>query len=170
MIFVRVVICVIALAGVSACTPLRSTLAPPYPLNDRKLSASEMNKYAEDWCMEAQGKIQLPPNAFTTDGCSASPDSSWQSCCLQHDVEYWCGAGDRRAVDQSFRSCMLRRTNKLYANVAWLGVRLGGGRFMPFPWRFGYGSPWPHKKATAELMNTVVVESEPSPQNPPTSR
>ena len=166
----RLALCAVVVAVFSACTPVRSKLPPPYSLNGRQLSAPEMRKYAEDWCVEAQGRIALPPQAFTTDGCSASPDSHWQGCCLQHDVEYWCGAGDRRAVDQAFRSCMLTRTNKLYANVAWLGVRLGGGRFMPFPWRFGYGSPWPHRKSRVERMNKVVVDSEMSPQTLPTSR
>ena len=166
----RIAFYVLAFASLCACTPVRSKLPPPYAINGTRLSTPEMNKYAEDWCMEAQARIQLPPHPFTTDGCSVSPDSHWQSCCLQHDVEYWCGAGDRRAVDDSFRRCMLTRTNKVYANLAWLGVRLGGGRFVPFPWRFGYGSPWPHRKATAELMKNVVADSEPSPQNPPTFR
>jgi hypothetical protein len=166
----RILFCIVAFAGMAACTPVRSKLPPPYALDGKQLSAPEMARYAEDWCTEAQGKIQLPPHPFTTDGCSASPDSRWQSCCLQHDVEYWCGAGDRRTVDASFRSCMFTRTNKVYANLAWMGVRLGGGRFMPFPWRFGYGSPWPHRKSTVERMNNVVVDSESSPQTPPTSR
>jgi hypothetical protein len=166
----RITLCAIVIAVFSACTPLRSKLPPPYPVDGRQLSASEMNKYAEDRCMEAQGRIQLPPHAFTTDGCSASPDSHWLSCCLVHDVAYWCGAGNRRLIDQAFKSCLLTRTNRVYANVAYLGVRLGGGRFLPFPWRFGYGSPWPHKKATPELIHGISTESEAGPQNPPTAR
>ena len=48
------------------------------------------------------------------------------------------------------------------ANLMYAGVRLGGGRFSPFPWRFGYGHPWPNRKPK--------VPSEPSPQAPFPSR
>jgi hypothetical protein len=164
----RLACCLIAVAAVAACTPVRSKLPPPYRVDGRSLSAVEMNQYAENWCTEAQGKIELPAQAFTTDGCSAWPESRGQSCCLAHDVAYWCGAGNRRAIDQAFRSCLRNESSAAYATLAYAGVRLGGGRFLPFPWRFGYGHRWPHRKPSPERMENVSVDSETSPQNPPT--
>jgi hypothetical protein len=171
---VRAVILVVAAGLLSACTPVRSKLPPPYLLNDRQFSAEELGKYAAEQCSQALEGVEgtgPPPNAFTTDGCSAWPESRVQSCCLQHDVAYWCGVGNRREIDRIFRRCVLKHSGKVYANVAYAGVRLGGGRFMPFSWRFGYGRRWPFRKVpTNGFMFDVLAESETRPQNIPTSR
>lgn len=171
---IRIAFCVIAAAAASACTPMRSKIPPPYVLDDRQFSATELQSYATEQCKQALENtegIEMPPHAFTTDGCSAWPESRVQSCCLEHDVAYWCGVGSRREIDQIFRRCVIKHSSKAYANVAYAGVRFGGGRFMPFPWRFGYGHRWPFKKApTNGYLFDVVAESESSPQNPPTSR
>jgi hypothetical protein len=31
------------------------------------------------------------PTVLTTDGCSPWPDGSWGQCCIDHDMDYWCG-------------------------------------------------------------------------------
>lgn len=156
-----------ALVAVSAaCTPVRTTLPPPYPVDGRTFHTTEqLAEYAEGRCREASGG-ELPPNRFTTDGCSVwpdgrkKPDEGWLTCCISHDVAYWCGAGIRRDADQAFRACLRERSSAANANVMYTGVRLGGGRHVPFPWRFGYGHPWPRRR--------TAVQSESAAQTPPT--
>lgn len=169
----RAALFLIAIAALPACTPLRSKLPPPYVVNGAKLSAQEMQAFAVEACKLAVAHtdgIEMPAHPFTTDGCSAWPESSIQSCCLVHDVAYWCGVGDRQEIDESFRRCVSKTKGKNYANIAYAGVRLGGGRFMPFPWRFGYGHPWPFKKAPTRGIIFDVISSETRPQSPLTSR
>jgi hypothetical protein len=137
----RVVACVLAAALLEACTPVRSRIAPPYVIDGRELSAAEMEEYAEEHCPVR------PPNKFTTDGCSAWRDAGWRSCCILHDVQYWCGTTRRRDADREFRRCVREASSRANAHLMYAGVRLGGGRFAPFPWRYGYGWPWPHRKS-----------------------
>ena len=174
MSLVRTLLCVSAAALLCACTPLRSKLPPPYILDDREFSAQELQSYATDYCAAAVAHtngVEMPPNPFTTDGCSAWPESRVQSCCLKHDVAYWCGVGNRREIDESFRRCAAKKSSRTYARIAYAGVRIGGGRLVPFPWRFGYGHRWPFKKAPTEgYIYDVVSESQPLPQIPLTSR
>jgi hypothetical protein len=150
----------------AGCTPVRSTLPPPYLIDGRSYSADEMDQYASASC--ATGAGALPPNKFTTDGCSAYRDAGWRACCIKHDVAYWCGAGLRRAADLAFRRCVREASSAVNAGLMYGGVRLGGGRFMPFPWRFGYGHPWPHRPPAPSPSNDVA-SSEAGPQTPPTS-
>ena len=131
----------------TACTPMRSKLPPPYLIDGRSYSAEELDAWANERCAAAS-PAGLPPNKFTTDGCSAYPEGKYQDCCIKHDVSYWCGVQRRRAVDQDFRRCVRDASSPANANLMWTGVRLGGGRLLPFPWRFGYGHPWPHPKGT----------------------
>jgi hypothetical protein len=131
----------------AACTPVRSKLAPPYLIDGQSYSAGQLDTWANESC--AAVSSVLPPNKFTTDGCSAYPEGAYQDCCIKHDVSYWCGAQRRRVVDQEFRRCVREASSPANANLMWTGVRLGGGRFMPFSWRFGYGHPWPHRKKTS---------------------
>src|SRR5690606_18656289 len=113
-----------ALVAVSAaCTPVRTTLPPPYPVDGRTFDTTEqLAEYAERRCREASGG-ELPPNRFTTDGCSVwpdgrkKPDEGWLTCCISHDVAYWCGAGIRRDADQAFRACLRERSSAANANV-----------------------------------------------------
>lgn len=129
----------------SACTPVRSSLPPPYVIDGVEYSAEQMESFANQSCKVRNGGA-LPPNKFTTDGCSAYPDAEWQQCCLKHDVAYWCGAGARRDADVAFRACVAETSSRRNAGLMYTGVRLGGGRLAPFPWRFGYGHPWPYRK------------------------
>ena len=168
----RLVLVLVAAAAATACTPLRSKLPPPYILDDREFTAQELQSYATEACAFAVAHtkdIVMPSLPVPTDGCSAGPESRVQSCCLKHDVAYWCGAVQRREADQAFRACVRDASSPANANVMYSGVRLGGGRFMPFPWRFGYGHAWPHRKPAAAPSNNVT-SSESSPQTPLTGR
>lgn len=155
-----------AVLGVAAlaagCTPVRTTIRPPYVVDGRTLNTSaELETYAAERCTASNPGSPLPPQHFTTDGCSAFPDDGWRTCCLTHDIAYWCGATVRLEADRAFRACLREHSSAAQATMMFLGVRIGGGRFSPFPWRFGYGYPWPHRKPAAS--------SEPRPETAPTS-
>jgi hypothetical protein len=155
-----------ATAG-AACTPMRSTIPPPYHVDGRSLSAEELETRAHEQCVrDSQGR-QPPPHRFTTDGCSAWRDNVWQGCCIKHDVAYWCGARPRLEVDKEFRDCVRGESSSRMASLMFTGVRLGGGRFMPFPWRFGYGHRWPHARP---LRVAPAEPSESRAQTGPTPR
>jgi hypothetical protein len=150
---VAAVVCVVSLA---ACTPMRSTIKPPYPLKSGMVGETELQQTAVARC-EAR-----PPNAFTTDGCSVWPDSKWRACCIEHDMTYWCGGGaeQRREADRDFRACVTERSNAFNAWLMYLGVRVGGWRLGPWPWRWGYGYDWPFK----EENSRDLTQSPQSPQ------
>lgn len=123
-----------------ACTPSHSTVgglgpAQLAPLADR----------ARQSCEQHRGTGNGPPAAFTTDGCSLWPDGTWQACCVEHDVVYWCGgpAARRQAADADLRACVLRSSSSTMATAMYWGVRAGGHPWWPVPWRWGYGWPWP---------------------------
>lgn len=87
----------------------------------------------------------LPATAFSTDGCSAWPDGDYRDCCIEHDIVYWCGGSkeERAAADRELRSCVAERRSGTLAWLMWTGVRAGGYRGFPLPWRWGYGRRWP---------------------------
>jgi hypothetical protein len=150
-----VIACALAAAAGAGCTPMRSTIPPPYHIDGRALSAAELESHANRRCAEDSDGRPQPAHRFTTDGCSAWRDDGWRSCCIQHDVAYWCGARPRLEVDREFRDCVRRESSSGMARLMFTGVRLGGGRFVPFPWRFGYGHRWPHARpGTPELSET----------------
>jgi hypothetical protein len=98
---------------------------------------------ARDMCFERTG--QEPPYVFTTDGCTLSPDGTWQLCCVEHDMIYWCGgsAEERRLADTRLRACVAGSGSPRIAPITYWGVRLGGSPWLPTYWRWGYGWPWP---------------------------
>ena len=60
---------------------------------------AELRQWAEEaWGLCLQRTGQDPSYPFTTDGCTLWPDGFWQSCCVEHDMAYWCGgsAEERR--------------------------------------------------------------------------
>ena len=76
---------------------------------------------------------------------SSLPDGSWVSCCVEHDIPYWCGGtrDERRAADARFRQCVADADHPWLA--AWMewGVRVGGHPWIPAGWRWGFGHPYP---------------------------
>jgi hypothetical protein len=99
--------------------------------------------HARELCIRRTG--QKPPHPFTTDGCTLAPDGAWQSCCVDHDMVYWCGgsAADRSVADGEFRRCVAEKGGPTRARIMYWGVRLGGTPWLPAYWRWGYGWPWP---------------------------
>lgn len=95
-----------------------------------------------------------PPREFTTDGCSCLlcrfliPNDMWvfvYQACVDHDRAYWAGGDslDRLFADIALMTA-IAKAGLVWQSVAFFfGVRIGGVRWMPFPWHWGYG--YPHK-------------------------
>lgn len=140
----------LALAGVlSACTPMRSTIQPPFPYQGALYEEAQIRVIADAYCKNIAPSRQ-PAFAFTTDGCSMVPDGDWGACCVEHDMKYWCG-GDREQrldADKELKQCVASDAGPARAQLMFLGTRLGGLRRLPFGWRWGYGHSWtllPHR-------------------------
>ncbi|MGB1298104.1 MAG: hypothetical protein ACPG8A_07500 [Psychrobium sp.] len=89
---------------------------------------------------------------FTTDGCSLFPNGPigkpdlWLHCCQAHDLDYWQGGTktQRLLSDLRLQSCVTDTGHKKIAVMMFNGVQLGGSPFIPTPFRWGYGWPFPH--------------------------
>ena len=89
---------------------------------------------------------------FRSDGCSGFPDgtlrdpSLWREHCVTHDLAYWQGgtADQRLAADRTLRRSLAGEGHPIVAEIAYLGVRIGGAPWLPTSWRWGYGWPYPH--------------------------
>ena len=137
----------VALAG---CTTLVAhTSIDPYISNKDKRDQLEL--LAEQYCKAKQSipgstkSIVIPDYVFTTDGCSRWFDESWVSCCIVHDIMYWCGGSDedRKEADQIIMECADKKAI-LMGKIIYSGVRIGGLPWLPTPWRWGYGwKEWP---------------------------
>lgn len=85
----------------------------------------------------------LPAN-FKTDGCTLFPDGGYLDCCVRHDLTYFAGGSERerRRADNRLFQCVAAKKgwwHKIIAPVMWTGVRVGGVRFLPTPFRWGFG-------------------------------
>ena len=82
---------------------------------------------------------------FRTDGCTLWPDGDWKDCCVEHDRAYWRGGRYRArlAADRALFRCVRARAGFAVALVMYVGVRVFGAFYWPFPWRWGYGYRWP---------------------------
>lgn len=87
----------------------------------------------------------MPPRPFTTDGCTLTRDGTWQACCVEHDMVYWCGgtADERRRADATFRTCITDSAGATRGTIYYCSVRVAGASWLPVPWRWAYGWPWP---------------------------
>lgn len=128
----------------AGCTPLHHSIAP---YENDPLEARQVEVRASEHCTAMRTGGGPPPHGFTTDGCSAWPDGDWVSCCVVHDFAYWCGgnAEQREAADDGMRQCLIALGYPRLAGWMYLGVRLGGHPWSPFPWRWGYGFEWPYR-------------------------
>jgi hypothetical protein len=134
----------LSLAGLlSACVPLQHGLAP---YDTDPVAARSLEGRAADVCAAARGWDALPPYRFTTDGCSFWPDDGWRHCCIEHDIDYWCGGSalDRCASDRRLRACADAAGHGTVGAVMHFGTRLGGHPWLPLSWRWGYGWDWPY--------------------------
>jgi hypothetical protein len=144
------VLTLLLIAACAACTPLHSRIKPPYIVKGQVYDESGLRQYAESQCTNATGEARLPPFPFTTDGCSLWPDGAWQECCVVHDVSYWCGGPSTRIeADRQLRACVAEWSGSLKPILMYAGIRLGGNRWLPFPWRWGYGYWWPYREEGA---------------------
>ena len=119
------------------CTP-RDGFTPE-PFASDPLLAEQLGHLAEFAC---QGEPVFP---FSSEGCSASPDGSWVTCCILHDIRYWCGGSpeDRAAADEELRECVAEKGyGETHGLITELGARAGGHPVLPFRWRWGYGYPY----------------------------
>ena len=88
---------------------------------------------------------------FSTDGCSLFPEGSgensdlWLSCCRAHDLSYWRGGtrAERKAADDALEQCVAAKGYPKVAALMSMGVFVGGTPFLPTPFRWGYGWPYP---------------------------
>jgi len=120
----------------TGCTPIAHKLQPYRTDHD---AAAALEQRAHNYCAQSHGRT--PPHPFTTDGCSFWPDDGWVQCCVEHDIAYWCGgsADDRERADAGLRDCVARDHGATLGRMMYLGVRVGGTPWQPFPWRWAYG-------------------------------
>jgi hypothetical protein len=88
------------------------------------------------------------------DGCSGgmSPawrlftdhNPPWEDCCDVHDQPYAIGgsAADRLLADRTLAQCVAARGYPAMATVMYWGVRVGGVRWLPTPWRWCFKKPF----------------------------
>lgn len=133
----------VAVFSSAGCTPSNSTIRPPYVLEGAEFDESQLHALAIARC--AATSQTVPEHSFTTDGCTMWPDDSWLSCCIEHDLRYWCGGteANREEADQGLRSCMSGEHHKIAGATMYFGVRAFGHPLWPFSWRWGYGRAWP---------------------------
>jgi hypothetical protein len=158
----------VALVG---CTTLVAhTSIDPYINNKEKRNRLEV--LAAQYCKEKQSlpgqtqAIDLPDYIFTTDGCSRWFDESWVSCCVVHDIMYWCGGSDddRKEADKIIKECADKKAF-LMGGIIYPGVRIGGLPWLPTPWRWGYGwKKWPrgykntsNKQSIESILNKLRI-------------
>ncbi len=100
------------------------------------------------------------PRPFTSDGCSAFPDGTfeqqelWLFCCHAHDLAYWKGGtyAERKQADLELQQCVASVGEPEIAALMLAGVRVGGTPYLPTQFRWGYGWPYPrgYKPVTDE--------------------
>ncbi len=101
---------------------------------------------------------------FTSDGCSAFPDGTWQQqqlwlpCCVAHDYAYWQGGTEQQRIsaDAELQQCVSTIGEPEIASVMLAGVRVGGSPYLPTPFRWGYG--WSEFRGYQGLSSEEIAE------------
>jgi len=93
---------------------------------------------------------RVMPADFKSDGCSLFPDGNYRECCVEHDKAYYFGGTkeERKAADRQLCSCIRAKGHRFLAPLMYLGVRIGGGAWLPTPFRWGFGKNNRLKKST----------------------
>ena len=108
-----------------------------------------------------------PLQPFSSDGCSAFPDGTvrqknlWLSCCTEHDLAYWAGGSrlQRKDADLQLKRCVQQVGQPEIAQLMLAGVRVGGSPYLPTPFRWGYGWPYPRGyQALSSAEQATVAE------------
>jgi hypothetical protein len=143
--------------AMSGCSARRTTL---WPYSDDEALDGLLAQRAATTCACLRAGTDLPPRRFTTDGCSMGPDGDRVGCCVNHDIEYWCGgsAQDRRDADDRLARCVKTiGQDTVLARTMRSAVRVGGEPGSPFPWRWGYG--WKGSRGFEETENPGDAET-----------
>ena len=84
---------------------------------------------------------RVMPADFKSDGCSLFPDGNYRDCCVEHDKLYYFGGTkeERRAADRQLCTCVRAKGHRFLAPMMYLGVRIGGGAWLPTSFRWGFG-------------------------------
>jgi hypothetical protein len=137
-----------ASAGLLAVLMLGTSAAGCVARQSRPDLADRAGRRGDDLVRHASAvcrtlRPEQPDYGFTSDGCSLWPDGTWDTCCVEHDVAYWCGGSPaaRLRADAVLNACVQtdgRRSHHLGELMYW-GVRAGGVPWQPSPWRWGYG-------------------------------
>ena len=99
-------------------------------------------------CVTGWGTMSSPQVLeFQSDGCTFYPDGTsselvlWRDNCVVHDYAYWKGGTwkERRDADRKLRDGIRRKGKPVIAQLAYVGVRVGGTPWLPTPWRWGFG-------------------------------
>jgi hypothetical protein len=107
-----------------------------------------------------------PLRAFSTDGCSAFPDGTfeqqnlWLDCCTKHDFDYWKGGtrAERARADEQLQVCVAQAGEPEIAEIMLAGVRVGGSPYWPTKFRWAYG--WPYGRGYRALSTEELAEIE----------
>lgn len=105
---------------------------------------------------------------FTSDGCSAFPDGTiaqqqlWLACCVAHDLAYWQGGTYQQRVqaDQNLRQCVEQVGEPTIAVLMLAGVRVGGTPYLPTPFRWGYGWPYPRGYKAVSAAEQHIIQAQ----------
>ncbi|MDX2368398.1 MAG: hypothetical protein QNK36_08345 [Colwellia sp.] len=103
---------------------------------------------------------------FTSDGCSAFPDGTfehktlWLQCCQRHDFDYWQGGTyqQRLASDNRLKMCVSQVGEPTIAALMLAGVRVGGTPYLPTSFRWGYGWRYPRLYGALSIEELAQVE------------
>lgn len=66
----------------------------------------------------------------------------WRECCEDHDYAYYYGGtkNQKVAADEELGSCVADVVgNKFFGKTMQIAVDIGGGPYLPTPYRWGYG-------------------------------
>jgi len=137
----------IGLLAALGCAPLYHK-ADPYRYDH--VAAAKLEQRAAQECADRSWPGGRPTEPFRTDGCSMSPDGmftgeTWQDCCVDHDITYWCGGSraERADADKKFGRCISERYHAWWGALMQVGVCVGGAPWIPAYWRWGYGHKYP---------------------------
>ncbi len=116
-------------------------------------TSKEVRKMTADLYAGSSLPEPKPPNDFKSDGCSLFPDGDWVECCVVHDFAYWIGGtrGERKNADATLRQCVVDKGHPKTAGLMYYGVRLGGVWWLPTPFRWGFGWPYPQTGPPGKL-------------------
>ena len=108
-------------------------------------TSEEVKKMAADLYSKSSIPKPKPPYGFNSDGCSYFPDGDWVECCVIHDLAYWKGGTkeERKNADAMLNKCVADKGHPRTAGLMYYGVRLGGVWWLPTPFRWGFGWPYP---------------------------